>query len=89
MRSGTINVSNADKLDALRGVAPSGSFWSRSAAVWGVVLNGTGTASMAYSTGFSVATGASVYPSSCPSFRCYSFPLRCLSTAVEGEESGS
>ena len=75
-------------MDALRGVAPGGNTWSRSAAVWGVVLNGTGTASTAYGAGFGAATGVSVYPSNGPSVRFYSFPLRCLSTAVEGEESG-
>ena len=59
---------------------------SRAALAWGGVTY-PGTVSRVGILHFNSATGAAVHPSYAD-LRWSTFPLRCLSTAVEGEESG-
>ena len=60
--------------------------WSRVAAEWGSVAYGSGTFSTAYNFYFYGATDAIVNTSNGPHTRLIGMSLRCLSTAVEGEE---
>ena len=62
-----------------------GDFMPRFAVDWGGVIFPTYQAKAYY---FQINPDASVSPTRGPSERLYAYPLRCLSTAVEGEESG-
>ena len=88
VRSGYVGLTGASDATS-RAVSLDGNIWSRMAATWGSILYGSGTTSTAYYLSFNgaVAVGQLVYPSYGPHFRFLAFPLRCLSTAVEGEES--
>ena len=84
MRSGAISPTN----NSTFGYADIiGWNWAHVAMTWGSVIYGDGTTSAAENIRFTIAIGVSVNPSNGPSSRFTGFPLRCLSTAGEGEES--
>ena len=87
VRSGVVNVSFSNDVTS-RSIGLNEDVWSRAAAAWGSVIYGSDTNSTAYNLYFNAAitAGTSVDPSNA-AHRRYGFPLRCLSTAGEGEES--
>ena len=83
MRSGYLYISDSNKyLVAGR----NSDLWSGVASTWGSVTipTSTGINSVAYNLFFDTSDSRS---SNAP-YRLYAWSLRCLSTAVEGEESG-
>ena len=81
VRSGSISINRDDK--SLGYVDIIGWNWSHKAMTWSSV---TSESTAADDLRFTTSTDVSVNPSNGPSIRFIAFPLRCLSTAVEGEE---
>ena len=82
MRSGYIVIASSNNTLFL--LSMYGHNWSRVTDAWGTVIY-PGTDSRAGLLHFNTATGASVYTSTTAQ-HLNGYPLRCLSTAVEGEE---
>ena len=83
MRSGYVPVDLNNDVTS-RSIGVYGYDWARLAVAWGAVIDGSGTSSTANYLYFNSTTPL---PSN-TSRRLNGFVLRCLSTAVEGEESG-
>ena len=83
MRSGYVDLTIASNI-ASRGAGFYEDVWAHHAVTWSGVLYPT-YSSTANNLYFSATVNTSVGPSN-TNLRWYSFSLRCLSTAVEGEE---
>ena len=86
MRSGIININSGSSTVALRNGGYYEFVWSHAAAAWGSVIYGSGASSTAYFLRFNSDADSFVSTSSGPDHRWRGVSLRCLSTAVEGEE---
>ena len=68
-------------------VGTNENMWSRASEKWGSVLYDSGNDSLAYNLLYVFGSGSTMNTSR-TNPRWFGFVLRCLSTAVEGEESG-